>query len=67
MQGVATFLGYTYSDDVINRVVDHCPFASMKKNPMTNPDSVLAVLDKQQQSKPEDNNQEKTPFMRKGL
>ena len=70
VQKVATFLGYTYSDDVINRVVDHCSFASMKKNPMTNPDYVMSFFIEQRSNKPETSNdsnkQETTSFMRKG-
>ena len=70
VQKVATFLGYAYSDDVINRIVDHCSFASMKKNPMTNPDYVMSFFIEQQSNKPETspegNKQEKTSFMRKG-
>ena len=70
MQRVATFLGYTYPGDVIDEIVDHCSFASMKKNPMTNPDSLISIFKKQQEGKPETSpegsKQEETSFMRKG-
>ncbi|XP_072041129.1 sulfotransferase 1C4-like [Amphiura filiformis] len=74
---VATFVGYTLSDDVINGIVDHCSFTSMKKNPMTNPDTIFAFTYKKLEQRRKENpsndgvnleepKQERTSFMRKG-
>ncbi|XP_072025287.1 sulfotransferase 1C4-like [Amphiura filiformis] len=35
---ICEFLGYHYSDDILDRITQHSTFGSMKKNPMTNPD-----------------------------
>ncbi|XP_038064361.1 sulfotransferase 1A3-like [Patiria miniata] len=55
---VSEFLGKSFPDDVIDAITDHCTFANMKKNPMTNPDVVIEnIMGKQ----------EGTSFMRKGV
>ena len=51
---ICEFLGYHYSDDVIDRITQHSTFGSMKKNPMTNPDSL------------NDRSKDNSTFMRKG-
>ncbi|XP_072041098.1 sulfotransferase 1C3-like [Amphiura filiformis] len=77
VEDVAKFLIYTLFDDVINGIVDHCSFASMQKNPMTNPDTILKTvrmpqdqrkkdLDSKDGVTVEEPKQEKSPFMRKG-
>ncbi|XP_072042015.1 sulfotransferase 1A3-like [Amphiura filiformis] len=74
VERVTEFMNYTLTDDVINGIVDHCSFESMKKNPMTNPDSLRDRIRKQldQQAKKEEDDtlvepkQEKISFMRKG-
>ncbi|XP_038064989.1 sulfotransferase 1E1-like [Patiria miniata] len=38
---ISEFLGKSLSDDVIDAITDHCTFENMKKNPMTNPDTLL--------------------------
>ena len=53
VQQIADFLGYHYSDDIIERIADHTTFKNMKKNPMANPDSLFHET-------------KKTSFMRKG-
>ncbi|XP_072042828.1 sulfotransferase 1C3-like [Amphiura filiformis] len=71
---IMTFLGYTFSDDVIAKIVDHCTFANMKKNPMANPNELIdqqrAVLARKiNKSTDEIKEEEKSaqPFMRKGI
>ncbi|XP_072041911.1 sulfotransferase 1C1-like [Amphiura filiformis] len=44
VERIADFLGYTFSDDVIGRIVSHCTFGNMKANPMTNPDTLFAKV-----------------------
>ncbi|XP_072041099.1 sulfotransferase 1C4-like [Amphiura filiformis] len=44
VERIADFLGYTFSDDVIDRIVSHCTFGNMKANPMTNPDTLVAKV-----------------------
>ncbi len=39
MRQICEFLGYHYSDHVIDRITQHTTFRCMKKNPMTNPDT----------------------------
>ena len=41
VENIAQFLERSLSDDVIDKVVDHCTFANMKKNPMASVDSIL--------------------------
>ncbi|XP_072033690.1 sulfotransferase 1C4-like [Amphiura filiformis] len=50
---ICEFLGYHYSDEIIDRITRHTTFGSMKKNPMTNPDSLMEKKD--------------VSFMRKGV
>ena len=65
VEQVAKFLGYSFSDDVINAIVDHCTFANMKKNPMCNPDSIINMfLDASNVPK---DAPPPTSFMRKGM
>ncbi|XP_072041097.1 sulfotransferase 1A3-like [Amphiura filiformis] len=77
VERVSKFMGYTISDDVINGIVDHCSFASMKKNPMTNPDGLFDQAHKKLDQQKKGNaskegvtlvepKQEKISFMRKG-
>ncbi|XP_072041100.1 sulfotransferase 1C1-like [Amphiura filiformis] len=44
VERIADFLGYTFSDDVIDRIVNHCTFGNMKANPMANPDTLVAKV-----------------------
>lgn len=76
VQKTAKFLGYTFTDDVIDSIVHHCTFDNMKENPMTNPDTlynaykrlteetVPNVLKENETNGTE--NSEKASFMRKG-
>ncbi|XP_072041909.1 sulfotransferase 1C4-like [Amphiura filiformis] len=77
VEKVANFLGYTLSDIVINDIVDHCTFANMKKNPMTNPDKMFDITHKHMHKQKKDRasnddvtleepQEERTSFMRKG-
>ena len=69
---IATFLGYQLSDDVISRIVEHCTFANMRKNPQTNPDMFLREAVSESQTGPDlgtetvDGEVPKS-FMRKGI
>ena len=39
---ISEFLGKSFSDEIIDAITDHCSFESMKNNPMTNPDTIIA-------------------------
>ena len=41
MKQISEFLGKSFSDEILDAITDHCSFESMKKNPMTNPDSLI--------------------------
>ncbi|XP_072044656.1 sulfotransferase 1C4-like [Amphiura filiformis] len=55
---ICDFLGYTYSEEILASITEHTTFSSMKKNPMTNPDSLFP----RKVTAEKDN----TSFMRKG-
>ncbi|XP_038064363.1 sulfotransferase 1A3-like [Patiria miniata] len=55
---LSEFLGKSFPDDVIDAITAHCSFANMKKNPMTNPDSLLEMVMGKQEGR---------SFMRKGV
>ncbi|XP_038075385.1 sulfotransferase 1C2-like [Patiria miniata] len=57
VQRISNFLGKSFSDDVIDDITDHCTFENMKKNPMTNPDTLLHKIFGEQEGR---------SFMRKG-
>ena len=37
---ICEFLGFHYSDDMLDRITQHSTFGSMKKNPKSNPDAL---------------------------
>ncbi|XP_071797714.1 amine sulfotransferase-like [Asterias amurensis] len=39
---ISEFLGKSFSDEILDAITDHCSFESMKNNPMTNPDTLIA-------------------------
>ncbi|XP_022095565.1 sulfotransferase 1C2-like isoform X2 [Acanthaster planci] len=41
---ISAFLGKALPDDVIDAITDHCTFENMKKNPMTNPDTITQII-----------------------
>ncbi|XP_022091467.1 sulfotransferase 1A3-like isoform X1 [Acanthaster planci] len=55
---ISEFLGKSFSDDIIDAITDHCTFANMKKNPMTNPDVLIQQIV---------GKREGVSFMRKGV
>ncbi|XP_071797657.1 amine sulfotransferase-like [Asterias amurensis] len=43
---ISEFLEKSFSDEILDAITDHCTFENMKKNPMTNPDTLLkATMD----------------------
>ena len=59
VEKISKFLGKDLSAEKLDAITDHCTFANMKKNPMTNPDNLSVPT----RSDPAD----ATPsFMRKG-
>ncbi|XP_038066234.1 sulfotransferase 1C2-like [Patiria miniata] len=42
VERVSKFLGKDLPAETLDAITDHCTFANMKKNPMANPDSILA-------------------------
>ena len=73
VEKLAQFLGRSLSEDDIAKVVDHCTFANMKKNPMTSPDSITKHKIAKRENKPEEQlmeenklNKSAKSFMRKG-
>ncbi|XP_038064996.1 sulfotransferase 1A1-like [Patiria miniata] len=42
VEKVSKFLGKDMPAETLDAITDHCTFANMKKNPMANPDSILA-------------------------
>ncbi|XP_072043248.1 sulfotransferase 1C4-like [Amphiura filiformis] len=38
---ICEFVGYSYSEEILDSITEHTTFSSMKKNPMTNPDSIF--------------------------
>ncbi|XP_072044653.1 LOW QUALITY PROTEIN: sulfotransferase 1C4-like [Amphiura filiformis] len=38
---ICEFLGYNHSEEMLDTITEHSSFSSMKKNPMTNPDSLF--------------------------
>ena len=51
---IADFLGKNYSDDIIDKIADHCSYENMKRNPCLNMEDVPAYDSKI------------SPFLRKG-
>ncbi|XP_072042827.1 sulfotransferase 1C1-like [Amphiura filiformis] len=67
VERIGHFLEYTFSDDVLDRIVSHCTFENMKANPMTNPDTLRFM--KTNVESIDNNNiipKDSHPFMRKG-
>ena len=64
----AKFLGKQLTDDVVDRIADHCTFAKMKKNPSTNPDTLGFNEDASNNNKEDTKRKEpaQPSFMRKG-
>ena len=56
MKQICEFIGYQYSDAILDKITEHTIFRSMKKNPMTNPDSFKIQRDEAKDAS----------FMRKG-
>ena len=56
MKQICEFLGFQYSDAILDQITEHTTFKSMKKNPMTNPDSFKSQRDEAKD----------VSFMRKG-
>ena len=56
MEKISKFLGKDFSNETLDAITDHCTFANMKKNPMTQLDSLFAKL----------NLPDSMSFMRKG-
>ena len=54
MKKIADFLGKNYSDDIIDKIADHCSYKKMKTNPCLNMEDVPAYDAKI------------SPFLRKG-
>ncbi|XP_072029897.1 sulfotransferase 1A1-like [Amphiura filiformis] len=69
---VADYLGRTFPDDVLDKMVEKCTFKSMKKNPACNPDSLGYNIDdiengkKEADIKKEVQEDQQTSFLRKG-
>ena len=61
MKQISEFLGYNHSDEMIDKITEHSTFASMKKNPMTNPDSLFP-----KEARKDYDKNEQVSFMRKG-
>ncbi|XP_033631081.1 sulfotransferase 1C2-like [Asterias rubens] len=56
VEKISKFLGKDFSNETLDAITDHCTFANMKKNPMTQLDSLFAKL----------NLPDSMSFMRKG-
>ncbi|XP_022099268.1 sulfotransferase family cytosolic 1B member 1-like isoform X1 [Acanthaster planci] len=55
VEQISRFLGKDLPAETLDAVTEHCTFANMKENPMTNPDTLYAPRDKLEST-----------FMRKG-
>ena len=73
VEKLAQFLGRPLIEDDIAKVVDHCTFANMKKNPMTSPDSIakdkwekIAKRENKSAEQLMEENKSAQSFMRKG-
>ncbi|XP_072042001.1 sulfotransferase 1A3-like [Amphiura filiformis] len=65
VQKTANFLGYEFTEDIIDGIVEHCSFENMKQNPQTNPDTVIKLVMKGH-GKDTPDDEPAMSFMRKG-
>ncbi|XP_072042000.1 sulfotransferase 1A1-like [Amphiura filiformis] len=65
VQKTANFLGYEFTEDVIDGIVKHCSFENMKQNPQTNLDTVIKLVMKSRGKDTPDDEPAKS-FMRTG-
>ncbi|XP_071484121.1 sulfotransferase 1C2-like [Diadema antillarum] len=66
---IAQFMGKSFSDDVIDRIVEASTFSAMKKSKSANPDSVIASVKnvtKKEETKKSEMKKSEGSFMRKG-
>ncbi len=65
VEQVAVFLGYSFTNDVIDGIVQHCTFKNMKTNPQTDVDTLYAPYTYQGKDDGQVNEDHK--FFRKGI
>ena len=46
VEKISRFLGKNLSAETLDAITEHCSFANMKKNPMTNPDTLMGSEEK---------------------